>query len=266
MRPGLLSEPALPAAGEAPTVALPFRLHADAVEEILERLPPLVPPPRWDARHVRAVEPGALLTLTMLAASHGVLPPALPVPPDALLEPLRVGDARSAVALFDALGGDAFAHRLAGWGWMPADARRLAALVTELARNAVEHAEAPAWVAAWRTGPGELRVAVADGGPGFGGTLRPREEGEAVLAALTRGASRFGGRGQGLRMVGETVGAWGGRVRVRSRSVVLAGSPPWRDVRVRDQLPVLPGVQIEVSVPSPPGRGPLAGPGAAAPA
>jgi hypothetical protein len=254
MQTGLLSEAPLPAAGEAPLVALPFRLHADAVEELLERLPPLVLPPRFDARHVHAVEPGALLSLTMLAASHGVLPPALPVPPDALVAPLQVADAMGAVALLDALSGAAFAGRLAGWGWTPADARRLSALVSELSRNAIEHAGAPAWVAAWKTGPAELRVAVADGGMGFGGSLGVRDEADAVLRALANGASRFAGRGQGLRQVGQTVAAWGGRMRVRSRTVVVRGTPPWHDAWVHDQLPLLPGVQVEVVLPSPPGR------------
>jgi hypothetical protein len=54
--------------------------------------------------------------------------------------------------------------------------------------------------------------------------------------------------------VGQTVGAWGGRMRVRSRTVLVAGTPPWHDVRVRDQLASLPGVQLEVVLPSPPGR------------
>ncbi len=30
-------------------IVLPFRLHADAVEELLEALPPVVEPPRFDA-------------------------------------------------------------------------------------------------------------------------------------------------------------------------------------------------------------------------
>jgi len=256
MRRSLVSDPAPPAPGEAPLVSLPLRLHADAVEEMLERLPPLVLPPRFDARHVRAVEPGALLSLAMLAALHGVLPPALPVPADALLQPLRVADALGAVTLFDALNGEGFAGRLAGWGWTAADGRRLAALVTELARNAIEHAGAPAWVAAWRTGPAELRVAVADGGMGFGASLGVRGEPDAVRLAVVHGGSRFGasGRGQGLRRVGEAVAGWGGRMRIRSRTVVLAGAPPWREPDVRDQLPFLPGVQVEVILPSPPGR------------
>ena len=265
MTPTLLSESPLPAAGEAPTIALPLRLHADAVEEMLERLPPLVLPPKFDARHVRAAEPCALLSLAMLAAQHGLIPPVLPVPSDALLAPLQVADAMGAVVLFDALGGDAFTGRLGGWGWMPADARRLAALATELARNAVEHAGAPACVAAWKTGPAELRIAVADGGMGFGGFLGMRNEAQAVLQALTAGTSRVPGRGTGLRQVGQTVAGWGGRMRVRSRTVALAGTPPWHDVRVRDQLSFLPGVQIEVVLPSPPGRPRITGLGTAPP-
>ena len=35
-------------------IALPLRLHCDSAEELIERLPPLVEPPRFDARHVRA--------------------------------------------------------------------------------------------------------------------------------------------------------------------------------------------------------------------
>lgn len=261
----LLSEPAIPAAGEAPCIALPFRLHADAVEELLEQLPPLVLPPTFDTRHVRAVEPGALLSLTLLAESHGVVPPPLPVPADALVPPLRMADALGAVLLFDVLGGSGFGERLRGWGWMPGDARRLSALVTELARNAVEHAGGPAWVAAWRTGPAELRIAVADGGTGFGGSLRLRDESQAVVQALVHGASAVPGRGNGLRRAGETVAAWGGRMRVRSRTVVLSGTPPWHDVHVRDQLPSFPGVQMEVVLASPPGRTRIRGLGTAPP-
>ena len=253
MRAALLSEPPLPAAGEAPRVALPFRLHAESVEELLERLPPLVLPPVFDARHVRAVEPGELLSLTMLASSHGVPPPALPVPADALIAPRHVEDARDAGNLCDALFADSFLERLGRWGWRPADARRVAETVDELVRNAVEHARAAAWVAAWRTGPHELRVAVADAGIGFGSSLGVRDDGQAVLWVL-HGGSRVPGRGQGLRRVAETVAGWGGWMRIRSRTAVLRGAAPWRDAELRDQLPFLPGVQLEAVFPSPPHR------------
>jgi hypothetical protein len=38
-------------------------------------------------------------------------------------------------------------------------------------------------------------------------------------------------------------------MRIRSRTVALAGTPPWRDAAVQAQLPFLPGVQVEVVVP-----------------
>lgn len=241
------------AVGDEPPVPLPLRLHADAAEELLDRLPPLVRPPRFDARHVRAVEPGALLALAILAATHEVELPALPVPPDALLPPLRVTDAASVAALFEAISGVAFVERLAAWGWRPADARTLASRVGEVARNAVEHAGTPVWVAGWRTGAGgDLRIAVADAGPGIGASLSVRDEEEAVLRAVVHGASRFAeqGRGGGLARVAETVGAWGGRMRLRSVSVVLDGSPPWDSAELRTQLAVLPGVQVELRIPA----------------
>jgi anti-sigma regulatory factor (Ser/Thr protein kinase) len=240
------------AAAEAPAIALPLRLHADAVEELLERLPPVAAPPRLDARHVRAADPGALLTLGVLAGYLGVEAPALPVPPDALVPPLLVPDAAGAATLREAVESAPFLDRLAALGWGRADAGRLAWVVAELARNAVEHSGAPGWAAAWRTAPGELRIAVADAGVGFAGSLGLPDEPDALLGALVRGTGRPGGgegRGTGLRRVGELVAGWGGRLRVRSRTVLLSGAPPWRDAAVRVQLPFLPGVQVEVVVP-----------------
>lgn len=242
-----------PGARGGPRVALPLRLHADGVEDLLERLPPVLGPPRFDVRHVRAAEPCAYLSLLMLAEWHGVAPPALPVPPGALLPPVRLADAGGVVAFFEAVGGPSFARGVAALGWGSDEARRISSVVAELARNAVEHAGAPAWVAGWRTAPGELRLAVADGGMGFAGSLRLREERDAVLQGLLHGASRSGapGRGQGLRRVGQVVGDWGGRMRIRSRTVVISGTPPWHDAVVQSQLPFLPGVQVEVVLPLP---------------
>ena len=237
------------AAAEAPAVALPLRLHADAVEELLERLPPVAAPPRLDARHVRAADPGALLALGVLAGYLGVEAPALPVPPDALVPPLLVPDAAGAATLREAVESAPFLDRLAALGWRRADAGRLAWALAELARNAVEHSGAPGWAAAWRTAPGELRIAVADAGVGFAGSLGLPDEPEALLRGLVHGAGRGEGRGTGLRRVGELVAGWGGLLRVRSRTVLLSGTPPWRDAAVRVQLPFLPGVQVEVVVP-----------------
>jgi hypothetical protein len=239
--------------GEPVAVPLPLRLHADAAEELLERLPPVVAPPRFDARHVRAAEPGAFLTLTLLAACHGVEAPRLPVPIDAVIPPLRVANALDVFGLIDAVSGAPFFDRLARLGWRPLDARTLSSIVRELARNAVEHAGAPVWVAAWKTGDGELRLAVADGGVGMSGSLRLPNERDALLQALVHGRSASGqpGRGQGLQRVGEMVARLGGRMRVRSRTVLVDGVPPWSDAEVRGGLPILPGVQVEVLVPSP---------------
>jgi anti-sigma regulatory factor (Ser/Thr protein kinase) len=247
---------AVPVPGAPSTVTLPLRLHAAAMEELLERLPPLVFPPRFNARHVRAAEPGALLALGILAHQHGIDPPELPLPPRALLPPMRVSTPLETAALFETINGAVFAARLSELGWSDADARTLAGLAGELARNALEHAGAtPAWVAAWRTSPDELRLAVADAGSGFAASLGMRDERDALLQGLVHAASgsRQSGRGLGLRRVGERVAAWGGRMRVRSRTVALEGTPPWSDADVRDQLPFLPGVQVEVALPSPPG-------------
>jgi anti-sigma regulatory factor (Ser/Thr protein kinase) len=236
---------------DAPAVELPFRLHADMVEELLERLPPLLDPPTFDARHVREAEPCALLTLTLLAASHGVEPPCLPVPHDPLIHPVRLGDAAELAAFLERVGGAEFLERLAGWGWSPADARRAASIAAELARNAVEHGGAAAWAAAWRCA-GELRIAVADSGMGFGGSLGMADEQDALLRGLVHGTSRRGGRRRGgLRRVSALVAGLGGTMRVRSRTVVVSGAPTWQDPAVRSQLPFLPGVQVEVALPSP---------------
>lgn len=238
---------------EPVTVPLPLRLHADAAEELLERLPPVVAPPRFDARHVRAAEPGAFLTLTLLADYHGVEPPRLPVPLDAVIPPLRVAEALDVFGLIEAVSGAPFFDRLARLGWRPLDAKALSSIVRELAKNAVEHAGAPVWVAGWKTGDGELRLAVADGGVGMAGSLGLRDERDALLQALVQGRSRSGrpGRGQGLPRVGEMVARLGGRMRVRSRTVLVDGVPPWDGASVRGGLPILPGVQVEVLVPSP---------------
>lgn len=268
-RQAVLPRPVPPVhlAPETPLIALPLRLHAQAVEELLERLPPVVAPPRFDPRHVRAAEPGAYLALTLLAAYHGVEPPRLPVPPDALIAPLRVADALDAFALFEVVSGALFFERMAKLGWGQADARALSSVVRELARNAMEHAGAPAWVAGWRTDTGELRLAVADSGMGMAGSLGMENERDALLQVLVQGRGRWNepGRGQGLKRVGEMVGRLGGRMRVRSRTVALEGTPPWRDAAVQGQLAYLPGFQVEVTVPCPrraapsPGAEPSAG-------
>lgn len=94
---------------------------------------------------------------------------------------------------------------------------------------------------------------MADGGVGMAGSLAMRNEREALLQVLLDGCSRSPrpGRGQGLNRVGEMVARLGGRMRVRSRTVVVDGVPPWHDAAVQDQLPFLPGLQVEVLVPSP---------------
>ncbi|HEX2211653.1 MAG TPA: ATP-binding protein [Longimicrobium sp.] len=254
-RPAVLLGTAAPARA-VPPIALPLRLHAQAVEELLERLPPVVEAPRFDARHVRAAEPGAFLMLTLLAAWHGVDPPRLPVPPDAVVPPLRVADALDVFGLIEAISGAQFFDRLARLGWRPLDARALSSILRELARNAVEHAGAPAWVAGWRTRDGELRLAVADAGVGMSGSLGLRDERDALMQVLLDGRSRWvqPGRGQGLKRVSEMVARLGGRMRVRSRTVVVEGGAPWQDVSVQTQLPLLPGLQVEVLVPSPRNR------------
>jgi hypothetical protein len=259
--------PYAPTPAEPLAIALPLRLHADAVEELIDRLPPVVAPPSFDARHVRAAEPGAFLSLRLLAASHGVEPPPIPVPPDALVPPTSVADALGAAALFETIGAAPFLERASGWGWSQADGRKLASIVRELARNAVDHANSPAWVAAWRMGQGELRIAVADAGVGFGGSLGRRDEQDAILQALVHGATRSPecGRGDGLRRVGQLVARWGGRMRVRSGTALVDGTPPWHDAAVRSHLPHLPGVQVEVVLPCPTLRPARSAPPPAAP-
>src|SRR5688572_14037023 len=158
------------------SVALPLRLHAGAAEELLEALGPVVGAPRFDVRHVRAAEPGAFLMLTLLAAYHGVEPPRLPVPLDALIRPLRLADAGDAFNLFESVSGPPFFDGMAAMGWGPADARALSSVIRELARNAMEHAAAPGWVAGWKTDTRELRVAVVDAGAGVAAGLGMHDE------------------------------------------------------------------------------------------
>lgn len=232
-------------------LALPMRLHAGAVEELLESCPPVAEPPRFDARHVRAAEPGAALSLGIVARWLGVAPPALPVPPGALLPPRRVTSLDAAAEDGSAA---AFLRGLGALGWSPGDARRLAALVGELCGNALRHAGAPAWVAAWRTAPGELRVAVADAGCGIAASLGQADARDALLRAVVHGTARAVDvpARTGLRRVARVVGAWGGRMHVRSGTVLLSGAPPWSNAELREQLPVLPGVQVELVLPCPP--------------
>lgn len=262
VRPAAADDPAPAPDGVGPfvlgapgpvTVSLPLRLHADAAEELLETLGPVVGAPRFDARHVRAAEPGAFLMLILLAAWHGVEAPRLPVPPDALIRPLRLADAGDAFNLFESVSGPPFFDGMAAMGWGPSDARALSSVIRELARNAMEHARAPGWVAGWKTDTGELRVAVVDAGAGVAAGLGLHDEAAALLEVLAEGRSRFDqpGRGQGLRRVGEMVARMRGRIRIRSRAMRLEGIPPWKDAEVRMGLPFLPGFHVEVSVPCP---------------
>src|SRR5688572_27104895 len=143
----------------------------------------------------------------------------------------------------------------------------LAMTLSEACQNIVEHAGRGGWVAVqtykWtkRLGRRVVVIAVCDAGVGFRQSLesapgRARsdrwDDAMALEEAVVRGVSRFRdpGRGQGLAGVRRYVGRWDGKLSVRSGGARIAIVPSWDDdVALREQLPVFPGAQMQITIP-----------------
>jgi signal transduction histidine kinase len=119
-------------------------------------------------------------------------------------------------------------------GTVRADPQRLTQAVMNLARNAIEHGGPDTTITLGSsTGAGELRLWVADTGPG----IAP-EEHSMVFERFTRGGDRrrrTDGAGLGLSIVRAVADAHGGRVTLESRpgagarfTIVVPATPPGR--------------------------------------
>lgn len=139
--------------------------------------------------------------------------------------------------------------------------------LSEVCQNIIEHAGRGGWVMVqtydWRKRLGRrvVVIAVCDAGVGFRASLESSghrapsdrwDDAAALEAAVIRGVSRFRdpGRGQGLAGVRKYIGRWDGKLWVRSGSARIAIVPDWDDdVPLLESLPVLPGAQIQVTIP-----------------
>lgn len=145
---------------------------------------------------------------------------------------------------------------------------RFTMALSEACQNIVEHAGRGGWVSVqtyrWQKRLGGRRVvviAVCDAGVGFRQSLESMpgrvksdrwDDGMALEEAVMRGVSRFreAGRGQGLAGVRRLIGKWDGKFAVRSGTARIAIVPAWdEDVPLREQLPLFPGAQIQITIP-----------------
>ena len=139
--------------------------------------------------------------------------------------------------------------------------------LSEVCQNIIEHAGQPGWVAVqsyrWtkRLGRRVVVIAVCDAGIGFRRSLeqnsaRPRsdrwDDGQALEQAVVRGVSRFTdpGRGQGLAGIRRFTQKWAGKLAIRSGTARIALVPDWDDdAPMRENLPYLPGAQVQITIP-----------------
>ncbi|HEU0015041.1 MAG TPA: ATP-binding protein [Longimicrobium sp.] len=153
-------------------------------------------------------------------------------------------------------------------GYSRADAMAFSMMLSEVAQNITEHAEAPGWVGIqtykrWRRIDRRVAViAVMDLGVGFRGSLEREHsarfgdrwgDATALEAAFIHGVTRFRdpGRGQGLKNIRRQVGRWGGKIAIRSGTARIADVPAWDDGRPMEKdLAPFPGAQILIVLPA----------------
>jgi anti-sigma regulatory factor (Ser/Thr protein kinase) len=144
---------------------------------------------------------------------------------------------------------------------------RFTMVLSEICQNVIEHAGAGGWVAVqaykWqqRLGRHVVQIAVCDAGMGFRQSLesspthRPDDrwgDRMALEETVMRGATRFKdpGRGQGLAGVRNFIGAWHGKLSVRSGTARIAVVPAWdQDEPMKENLAPFPGAQIQITIP-----------------
>lgn len=153
-------------------------------------------------------------------------------------------------------------------GYSRTDGIAFSMLLSEVSQNIIEHAGASGWVGIqtyrrWRRLDKRVVViAVVDLGMGFRGSLEKEHAGRfadrwsdatALEAAFIHGVTRFRdpGRGQGLKQIRKKVGAWGGKIAIRSGAARIADIPAWDDgVPMETGLAPFPGAQILIVLPA----------------
>lgn len=153
-------------------------------------------------------------------------------------------------------------------GYSQMESVMFSTILSEVAQNIIEHAEAGGWVGiqtynwAKRLGREVVVIAVMDLGVGFRGSLAREHsarfgdrwsDATALEAAFIHGMTRFRdpGRGQGLKQIRRRVGAWGGKVSIRSGSARIADIPDWDDAPpLQQDLAPFPGSQILIVLPA----------------
>ena len=144
---------------------------------------------------------------------------------------------------------------------------RFTMVLSEICQNVIEHAGTGGWVAVqaykWqqRLGRNVVQIAVCDAGMGFRKSLesspthRPDDrwgDRMALEETVMRGATRFKdpGRGQGLAGVRNFIGAWHGKLSVRSGTARIAMIPSWdQDEPMKENLAPFPGAQVQITIP-----------------
>jgi hypothetical protein len=140
-------------------------------------------------------------------------------------------------------------------------------ILSEVAQNVIEHAEAPGWVAAqsynWskRLGRHVVVISVSDLGRGFRGSLADEHSARfgdrwgdvtALEAAFIHGLTRFpdSGRGQGIQQIRKQVRRWDGLISIRSGTARIADVPDWiESPPMETGLADFPGAQINIILP-----------------
>jgi anti-sigma regulatory factor (Ser/Thr protein kinase) len=144
---------------------------------------------------------------------------------------------------------------------------RFTMVLSEICQNVLEHAGTGGWVAVqaykWqqRLGRNVVVIAVCDAGMGFRKSLesspthRPDDrwgDRMALEETVMRGGTRFRdpGRGQGLAGVRNFIGAWHGKLSVRSGTARIAVVPEWdQDDPMKEDLAPFPGAQVQITIP-----------------
>ena len=199
------------------------------------------------------------------------LPRGKPQPGPPVLLPITVVDTHDAVhEVIDAIGKDNIRTLITQQlGYSGAEAAKFSIMMSEVAQNIMEHADAPGWVAVqtydWsrrRIGRKVAVIAVMDLGVGFRRTLERDHavsfgdrwgDATALEQAFIHHRSRFRdpGRGQGLQRIRKAVGLWGGKVAIRSGTARIADVPDWEDGEPMETgLADFPGAQILIVLPA----------------
>lgn len=179
-----------------------------------------------------------------------------------LIETVSIQTHKDIERLIDRVSGVHGVEAALAAGFGRSDAAALWIVLSEVAQNVVEHADAPGRVRLELDHTG-CRVDVTDEGVGFAGSLGVGDHAEALSLGFLHGRSRFDdpGRGHGLKQTRKRVARWNGRIEVRSGSagVEERSAQGTSNHQVRPGLEPLTGTQIRLLIPARSASTPRAG-------